>query len=267
MSSLNPFHVIYYNESTEFAHAHTLRSTFLRKLWDTFSVFAGTRLADSDEEKHVGLLDYGTLFIPRLIDELLVMCFMASDRELLPLRILSWIGIAILIIPAFVTNVVRYPLAAILTILFSPLVAGIHLFSKLIGVFDRYKINNLVIEHTSKFETHFTTLGEFLDCNGMSLDDIDVDYTGSMQAGQIKFRRNFEGQSASGCPCCLGKHVMAYVEVKNNSQDEAVQALLAFNVGRLSHKMEAKGYSSEFFKSANTFEVSAEIIETCVPSR
>lgn len=68
MSFLNPFAELF--ETQRFIHARTLRTTFSKKIWDTYCVFFGSfNILDRKKENvpshyHLGILDYLTLGIP-----------------------------------------------------------------------------------------------------------------------------------------------------------------------------------------------------------
>lgn len=69
---LNPFSFIF--ESTRVPHARTLRTTFFQKFKDSFNVVGGIGLTSliNYEKKSLGLYDYATLFIPFVLQNLLL---------------------------------------------------------------------------------------------------------------------------------------------------------------------------------------------------
>jgi hypothetical protein len=179
MGFWNPFNEIYHNESDKHIHAHTLRSTFRRKLLDTFFVFAGSvRLKKSDED-HIGLLDLTVL--PLIVDALFdwVAKNYSSNKNLF----IRAIALTLLVPAGFIwtiTNILRYSLSAIFTIILSPLVYAVHLVSEKISNPLKEKIDFLPVHVNQtgefKFSTSMQMLGSFLAKESLNYDNFVVDH-------------------------------------------------------------------------------------------
>lgn len=165
MSYFNPFNDLYSNESNKHIHARTLRTSLWGKMKDTFFVFSGTGLLNHfrDKDIHVGLFDYATLGIPLLVDYAhtkRVLAMESSKESTLGTRI-------ILLIILLGTNAVRYSLAAVFTLLVSPIVLATHAVSSFVSSAPRESVDKLpvTLNYPSQRSYHHndkSTLGSLL---------------------------------------------------------------------------------------------------------
>lgn len=217
--SFNPFHNIYRNETSEYIHAHTLRSGYTHKLSDTFTVFSGTRIFPfyEQDERHVGIFDWLTLGIPWLLDESTRWCFQNfNENDSVGLRVIALLGIIPTSIISGITNTLRYSLASAFTLAASPLVLGIHIVSRLITLKEHSDIDKLAL-YTNRI--------------GPVADNIfDANYEGTAQQGKLSFTLNELGN----------RKKLVIQDFKN------LQSALFLNIGGLSQKFGKVSYS--FFK-------------------
>ena len=130
MGSFNPFHKLHQWESARHLHAATHRTSFMQKLYDTFTVLAGSFIGEKEENRHVGLLDYATFFIPWLILYLadILLKWNSNKKSSLLLQFLS----IFYVIPMAITMIVhplRWLVAAALVLVSLPFVAMVHVIS------------------------------------------------------------------------------------------------------------------------------------------
>ncbi len=176
MGYWNPLNEIYHNESDKHIHAHTLRSTFRRKLQDTFFIFAGSVWPKKGEkDDHIGLFDLTVL--PLLVEALFEWSKNYSANQNTIIRAIAF---AVLFPAGFIwtiTNILRYSLSAIFTVIFSPLVYVIHLASEKISSPLKEKIDFLPVhDHHTSYSTSMQMLGSFLAKESLSYDNIVIDH-------------------------------------------------------------------------------------------
>jgi len=171
--SLNPFYRII--ETKKFPYARTLRTSLWQKLWDAFGVFAGN-------DDHPGLMHYLTFFIIIPIDYLVALAWesMDDDEDMMGL----------LLILAVPLQLAYYTVAAVMTLVVSPIVVVIHLVSRVSKYFsDEYNSEQALqeIQGTTNFsETNrfasgcapkrnvVLSLQESLKRHHLTPDDIEV---------------------------------------------------------------------------------------------
>lgn len=144
-------------ESTRFPHARTLRTSFVQKIKDAFFVFAGTILGGTSTktssfngevstetyyQNHAGLLDYATLFIPRLINYLFALAWWETNNAFL-----NFLGALLFIINGPLL-LARYLIAGALTIISLPIILAVEFVSYFImgGKELEEKILHLTVE-------------------------------------------------------------------------------------------------------------------------
>lgn len=111
MVSLNPFHNLI--ETNKYPHARSHRTTFLRKMNDTFRVFWGGEISDN-AKGHLGIFDILTLGLHHLVNRPL---FFSITSDSVPTA-LGFLGLLLLIL----WNIPRFLFAAVLTLVSTPFV-------------------------------------------------------------------------------------------------------------------------------------------------
>jgi len=154
--SLSPFAGII--ETQKYPHARTQRTSFSHKLLDCFAVVVGTTPTKHiSPTQHVGIFDYLTLFIPyffaKLFNRLQSNNPYASFLD--PLIILN----LLLLIP-------RLALGAVVTVLFSPLIAAVHGISRLLTSKKTYT-DALEVCGLTGSRTSFISLRLYMETNGI----------------------------------------------------------------------------------------------------
>ncbi|MBA2657938.1 MAG: hypothetical protein H0U70_13290 [Tatlockia sp.] len=232
MSYLNPFHEIYYQESSEFIHANTLRTTFSQKVLNAYSTFSGTRFIGMDKTHHVGLFDYATIFLPWLVDKLTIWCANNSENPGLKGALAKLVFIPAVFF-TFISNVIRYVSSAVLTFLTLPIIFIVYLVANLISYGDRKRIDNLNLE--LKNDEFKGKLKEYMEIKGFDYDALKLDYSfdPNTNSSHINFRDNPFSIKPVRCACCEGAHILARIPIdrENVEHAQALQSLFELNVG------------------------------------
>jgi|GEM_PF-3889617 len=154
-------------ETKTFPHARTLRTSFFQKLKDTYNALAGKLpLPLVNQQPHVGIFDYLTLFIPAGLFFLLIWCL--EDEK-------SNFFAKVLLIPAILINipflVARVALSAVATIIFSPIIAIVHGISQLVAGQSHTKALGLIgqLKNGDK-----QSLGNYLVQNNMDIEELFI---------------------------------------------------------------------------------------------
>ena len=232
-------------ETNAYPHARTLRTTLNQKFWDSFNELAGQAPILS-RKPHVGLFDYCTLFIPTGFLFLLTWCLENAGKSYTANVLV--IPVAIINIPLVIT---RLAFAAVAAILFSPITAIVHAFSRL---FTKQSHNEaLNLEGDTKEGTK-QSLGQYLQKEKMDIEQLKItlkkksaqedSYQKPAATNQflLMFWRKATGPSAGliceGCMNggCDDNHAPFSVEISkdengNVKQAQNIHALFRLNVG------------------------------------
>jgi len=175
---LNPFADL--NETTNYRHARTLRTSLAQKIGDAFAVLSGTLFGN---KPHVGLFDYLSLFIPTALTWAQRRLFIEakwgkedqSNGLMLALAVVSVFNLS--------HQIPRYALSAITTLISLPVILAVQGFVRLVDRFfsDNKMADALLLEvhyipANDEEEAHSNqwTLQTFMNEKRIQLEDLEI---------------------------------------------------------------------------------------------
>lgn len=190
---------------TKYIHARTLRTTFLRKLWLTFRTFTGSALL---QPEHVGLLDYPLLMIPRILGKVLGNAQYANGK-------------ALILQGAFL--LARTAAATALTLALSPIVAAVHLVSR-IASYGYRKALNVTLKGNKNLNAFVRKIH--------LLENVQIDVSGSTNALNLHFKTMDKALRTPNVNTSINLDVSKNAEGTPNNQEDyaAFKAILKMNV-------------------------------------
>ena len=223
-------------ELREHPAVRTQPTTLRTKLNDTFFAFAGKLaifIVEKEKSNHVflaqnprmGIFDYLTLGIPRLAS------LLGRGAEALEgYTILFWVSFVLFVVSNITLLPLRYSVAVTATIVVSPLVLVIHLFSSLVG--SKQYNESLAIKNDRG-----QTIKKYLEQNDMSTDElrltkIDAGTQGSTRTITLEFEKMQSRTPSSHQPFVvnLTQQQTSDGEFGELSQKQSLDALKKLNM-------------------------------------
>ncbi|WED44313.1 hypothetical protein [Legionella cardiaca] len=249
--SFNPFAGI--TESEAYPASRIQRRTFWEKLKDTFSVIAGQRAISftisavwfNDRRNKIerpGILDYLTFQITRIANKLAWWSVENFKKE--PIALLTLIPSAIAFL---VFNTVHYSLATLLTLIASPIVLAVHVYSEFSGARElQDKAGQLQGEVEAEYATRNVqgnSLSAFMKGTGHTYSDVIFDLK-KASGGKDYTHDLLVMEDSHKFECCIDghcRHQKGHIQfqahlnlAKISEQDkESVRALIKLNAGSL----------------------------------
>jgi hypothetical protein len=255
--SFNPFYRVVESEQVikmgniveeQSSSSRAYRRTLWEKIQDTFFVIAGNRanwvdeVSDNDKGNiaRPGVLDYLTFQVTRMINAVTSWSWNNKFKD--PIALM-------LIIPASVifavANTAHYALAGALTLIASPIVTVVHIFSQVFGGYalkkEAGKLHGVVRKEYATDKVTENTLNSFLNGTGHSYSDIIMDMKKGKGENQylptivvMENHHKYECCINGDCEHQKG-HIQFEVDLSNlTAKDKvAIKALIKLNAGSL----------------------------------
>jgi hypothetical protein len=241
----NPFRMI--AETKMFPHARTLRTSFARKLADTFLFIAGEPNTKTTPPRiRMGLLTY--LNVPLFLSAaslaalyILILLSINNPVVVLALAILlSPLGLASLL--ALVAVGLAHPsISAVLTLVASPIVAIVHGIFSILASKDKKAIDAITVNPTKSPQdqnnpesTYAITLAKLMKVTNGDLEDLHL--TIKIEDSKAKVEGFIKGTDFSWTP-------------NKKAEKDQLISLLRLNVGGITKSLEKK-YNEEDINKA-----------------
>lgn len=219
-----------------YPNSRTIRTSLSQKIIDSFEFWAGRGQDSQTQIGHLGVLDYLLLFLPALANLFLELSGNIVTKQDPKLGKGLYILTLIISLPVLVLH---YGLAAILTVLFLPVVTLTHVIANFAKRHDYQAILTL----KGKAGENSETLSEFLNHEKVTdLDNLKLHF--DMGEKKIRFstqtNKELSTQENTELSTQATKEFVVNMDLSNYEQKKQVSSLLKFNLFRSTEKIETR---------------------------